>query len=180
MARLGIDTIGELAAMSAVEVSSVLGATIGPALHRLAQGVDDRQVAERASAKQISSETTLAQDIVDLPTLRRELLAGEAGDEAPAADFPARLEAAQHAHEVAPRRQPVRFAGEQAPAEHAIAAQQHARDVLVVFVDCFRIERTRRGRQCRGGAARQQAGGQAACCPRRGGVHVRRRLLAPL
>lgn len=75
LARLGIDTIGELAAMSSVEVSSVLGATLGPALHLLAQGVDDRPVAERASAKQISSETTLAQDIVDLPTLRREIAA---------------------------------------------------------------------------------------------------------
>ncbi|WP_419219397.1 DNA polymerase IV [Gordonia sp. CPCC 205333] len=73
LARLGIDTIGDLAAMSPVEVSSVLGATIGPALHRLAKGIDDRPVAERASAKQISSETTLAQDIIDLPTLRREI-----------------------------------------------------------------------------------------------------------
>ncbi|WP_211188778.1 DNA polymerase IV [Gordonia asplenii] len=73
LARLGIDTIGDFAAMSPVEVSSVLGATIGPALHALAQGVDDRPVAERASAKQISSETTLARDIVDLPSLRREV-----------------------------------------------------------------------------------------------------------
>ncbi|GAB19321.1 DNA polymerase IV [Gordonia effusa NBRC 100432] len=80
LARLGIDTIGDLAAMSPVEVSSVLGGTIGPALHRLAQGIDDRPVAERASAKQISSETTLAQDIIDLPTLRREItkIAGDA------------------------------------------------------------------------------------------------------
>lgn len=73
LARLGIDTIGDFAAMSPIEVSSVLGATLGPALHRLAQGIDDRPVAERASAKQISSETTLAQDIVDLPNLRKEI-----------------------------------------------------------------------------------------------------------
>jgi DNA polymerase-4 len=29
-------------------VASILGATIGPALHRLARGIDDRPVAERA------------------------------------------------------------------------------------------------------------------------------------
>lgn len=70
LARLGIDTIGDLAAMSDVEVSSVLGATLGPALHRLARGHDDRPVTERAAAKQISAESTFARDIVDLPGLR--------------------------------------------------------------------------------------------------------------
>ncbi|WP_281492315.1 DNA polymerase IV [Williamsia sp. 1138] len=68
--RLGIDTIGDLARMSPVEVSSVLGATVGPGLHLLAQGVDDRPVAERASAKQISAESTFAEDITDLVRLR--------------------------------------------------------------------------------------------------------------
>lgn len=70
LSRLGIDTIGDLAAMSTVEVSSVLGATVGPALHRLAQGIDDRPVAERASAKQISAESTFATDIVEIGELR--------------------------------------------------------------------------------------------------------------
>ncbi|WP_074852811.1 DNA polymerase IV [Gordonia westfalica] len=73
LARLGIDTIGDLAAMSPVEVASVLGATVGPALHRLAQGIDDRPVAERASAKQISAESTFAEDIVDLDELRKAI-----------------------------------------------------------------------------------------------------------
>jgi DNA polymerase IV len=68
--RLGVDTIGDLASMSPLEVSSVLGATVGPGLHLLAQGVDDRPVAERASAKQISAESTFAEDITDLVTLR--------------------------------------------------------------------------------------------------------------
>lgn len=70
LARLGIATIGDFARMSPVEVSSVLGATIGPALHRLAQGIDDRPVTERASAKQISAESTFATDIVDIVHLR--------------------------------------------------------------------------------------------------------------
>ena len=64
--RLGIDTIGQLAALSEAEVASILGATIGPALHRLARGVDDRPVAERAEAKQISAESTFAVDLTSL------------------------------------------------------------------------------------------------------------------
>ncbi|GAA1482917.1 DNA polymerase IV [Gordonia sinesedis] len=70
LARLGIDTIGELAALSEMEVASVLGSTVGEALHRLAQGFDDRPVTERAAAKQISAESTFERDIVDLAGLR--------------------------------------------------------------------------------------------------------------
>ena len=70
LARLGIDTIGDLAAMSEVEVASVLGSSVGPALHMLARGHDDRPVTERAAAKQISAESTFARDIVDLAGLR--------------------------------------------------------------------------------------------------------------
>jgi DNA polymerase IV len=68
--RLGIETIGELAALTEAEVASILGATIGPALHRLARGIDDRPVAERAEAKQISSESTFAADLTTLEELR--------------------------------------------------------------------------------------------------------------
>ena len=68
--RLGIDTIGQLAALSEAEAASVLGATIGPALHRVARGIDDRSVAERAVAKQISAESTFAVDLTTLDELR--------------------------------------------------------------------------------------------------------------
>lgn len=68
--RLGIETIEELAEMSEAEVASILGATIGPALHRLARGIDDRPVAERAEAKQISAESTFAADLTTLGELR--------------------------------------------------------------------------------------------------------------
>jgi DNA polymerase IV len=71
--RLGIDTIGQLAALSEAEVASILGATIGPALHRLARGVDDRPVAERAEAKQISAESTFAVDLTSLEQLREAI-----------------------------------------------------------------------------------------------------------
>jgi DNA polymerase-4 len=68
--RLGIDTIGQLAALSEAEVANILGATVGPALHRLARGIDDRPVAERAEAKQISAESTFAADLTTLEELR--------------------------------------------------------------------------------------------------------------
>ncbi|MFM1722295.1 DNA polymerase IV [Rhodococcus sp. PAM 2766] len=76
--RLGIDTIGALAALPDAEVVSVLGGTIGPGLHRLARGIDDRPVAERADAKQVSAETTFAEDIVTLAALRRAVDASAA------------------------------------------------------------------------------------------------------
>jgi DNA polymerase-4 len=71
--RLGIDTIGQLAALSDVEVANILGATVGPALHQLSRGIDDRPVAERAEAKQISSESTFAVDLTSLEQLREAI-----------------------------------------------------------------------------------------------------------
>jgi DNA polymerase-4 len=68
--RLGIDTVGALAALSNSEVASVLGGTIGPALHLLARGIDDRPVAERSESKQISAESTFAADLTTLDQLR--------------------------------------------------------------------------------------------------------------
>jgi DNA polymerase-4 len=68
--RLGIETIGDLAALTDAEVANILGATVGPALHRLARGIDDRPVAERAEAKQISAESTFAVDLTGLEQLR--------------------------------------------------------------------------------------------------------------
>ncbi|BDH58038.1 hypothetical protein MTP03_29770 [Tsukamurella sp. PLM1] len=73
LARLGIDTIGQFAAMSEVEVVSVLGATVGPALHRLARGEDDRPVALNGEAKSISAEHTLETDVTTMNALRREI-----------------------------------------------------------------------------------------------------------
>jgi DNA polymerase IV len=71
--RLGIETIGQLAALTDAEAASILGATIGPALHRLARGIDDRSVAERAEAKQISAESTFAVDLTSLEQLREAI-----------------------------------------------------------------------------------------------------------
>lgn len=73
LSRLGIDTIGQFAAMSEVEVVSVLGVTLGPALHRLARGEDDRPVAVNGEAKSISAEHTLETDVTTMTALRREI-----------------------------------------------------------------------------------------------------------
>ena len=68
--RLGIETIGQLAALSDAEVANILGAGVGPALHRLARGIDDRPVVERAEAKQISAESTFGADLTTIEQLR--------------------------------------------------------------------------------------------------------------
>lgn len=68
--RLGIDTVGALAALSGSEVADVLGGTVGPALHLLAKGIDDRPVAERSGSKQISAESTFGVDLVTIEQLR--------------------------------------------------------------------------------------------------------------
>ncbi|GAA2348047.1 DNA polymerase IV [Saccharopolyspora halophila] len=72
--RIGIYTIGELAAMHSQDVTSLLGQAIGGELHRLAHGIDDHPVAERAEAKQVSAETTFDTDIADHETLLNQVL----------------------------------------------------------------------------------------------------------
>ncbi len=67
---LGIETVGAFAALPESEAVSILGGSIGAALHRLACGIDDRPVAERAEAKQISAENTYETDIVTMAQLR--------------------------------------------------------------------------------------------------------------
>lgn len=63
--QLGIETIADFADMSAKEVEITLGSTVGIALWELANGIDDRPVAPRAIAKQISSEHTFRTDLTD-------------------------------------------------------------------------------------------------------------------
>jgi DNA polymerase IV len=61
--KLGVHTIGELAAMDLRELTALLGVAIGTELHRLARGVDERPVAPRGAAKQVSAETTFDSDL---------------------------------------------------------------------------------------------------------------------
>src|SRR6185312_554564 len=78
--RLGIQTVGQFAELTDAEVADILGATVGPALHRLARGLDDRPVAERAEAKQISAESTFAEDLTTMEQLQQA--AGPIGEHA--------------------------------------------------------------------------------------------------
>lgn len=68
--RLGIETVGQFAALTEAEAADVLGTALGPALHKLARGIDDRPVSERAEAKQISAESTFETDLMTLEQLR--------------------------------------------------------------------------------------------------------------
>jgi DNA polymerase-4 len=61
--RLGVKTIGALAALDLREVTAVFGSAVGTEMHRLARGIDDRPVAPRGAAKQVSAETTFDADL---------------------------------------------------------------------------------------------------------------------
>lgn len=54
--KIGIETVGAFAAMDPREVTGVLGTAVGTELHKLARGIDERPVAPRGAAKQISAE----------------------------------------------------------------------------------------------------------------------------
>jgi DNA polymerase IV len=68
--RAGVRTVGELAALDAREAGRLLGGVVGIELHRLAQGVDERPVAPRAAAKQVSAETTFDVDLTAMSAVR--------------------------------------------------------------------------------------------------------------
>ncbi|WP_033293654.1 DNA polymerase IV [Amycolatopsis jejuensis] len=70
---IGVQTLGELAALPEPDAVSTLGGVVGRELRRLASGIDDRPVAERGEAKQVSAETTFDTDVVDLVRLRGEV-----------------------------------------------------------------------------------------------------------
>ncbi|KDN24101.1 DNA polymerase IV [Amycolatopsis rifamycinica] len=70
---IGVQTLGQLAALSEADAVATLGGVVGRDLRRLATGADDRPVAGRAETKQVSAETTFDTDIKDLPTLRAEV-----------------------------------------------------------------------------------------------------------
>lgn len=63
LAAIGVETIGQLAVMSRKEVEISLGGVVGVQLWELAQGIDERPVAPRAIAKQISTEFTYPTDL---------------------------------------------------------------------------------------------------------------------
>lgn len=63
--RIGVRTLGEFAALDLGDVTGLLGQAVGTELHALAQGRDDRPVAERSESKQVSAETTFEENLTD-------------------------------------------------------------------------------------------------------------------
>ena len=70
--QLGIDTIGKIALTPLSLLKGRFG-VYGELLHRLASGIDDRQVEPPAEAKSISRETTFARDIRKPATIEATL-----------------------------------------------------------------------------------------------------------
>jgi DNA polymerase-4 len=79
LAKLGVRIVGELAAMDARELNGLLGTAIGTELHRLAHGIDDRPVAPRGAAKQVSAETTFETDLTAMSAVHEAIAKITAG-----------------------------------------------------------------------------------------------------
>jgi len=76
--QMGIRTIGDLARRDVQDLIARFGRW-GVLLHRLARGIDDREVQDREECKSISRETTFDQDSAD-PSLLSGTVAGLADD----------------------------------------------------------------------------------------------------
>ncbi len=74
LARLGVQTIGDLAALPVESLRARFGPGHGEALWRAAHGLDDSPVTPEHEARSLSREETFARDIADATVLHRELL----------------------------------------------------------------------------------------------------------
>jgi len=73
LAELGIQTIGDLAGIPEETVVRKLGKH-GAHLHRLAHGIDDREVEPEREIQSMGRENTFDEDLVEILELRKELL----------------------------------------------------------------------------------------------------------
>jgi DNA polymerase IV len=69
LGKLGIKTIGELAATPIDRLRSVFGPSFSTYLYQAARGIDDRPVVTSREPKTMSRERTFAHDIGDWPTI---------------------------------------------------------------------------------------------------------------
>ncbi len=74
LSGMGVETVGDLAALPVSTLTANLGASIGAHLHALANAVDDRPVEAGREAKSISHEETFAHDLSDPNTIDVELV----------------------------------------------------------------------------------------------------------
>jgi DNA polymerase-4 len=74
LARLGLRTIGDIAAVPPATLRRELGAAAGSHLHELAWGRDPRPVTPAREDKSAGAERTFETDVADPEVIRRELL----------------------------------------------------------------------------------------------------------
>ncbi|MGH2820225.1 MAG: DNA polymerase IV [Actinomycetota bacterium] len=72
--RLGLRTVGDLAALSRRTLERAVGDALGAQLHELSRGLDERPVTPYESAKSVGSEETFAYDLDDLDRILQEVL----------------------------------------------------------------------------------------------------------
>jgi DNA polymerase-4 len=72
LAKAGLRTIADLQRAEETELMRKFGAE-GQRLHRLARGIDSREVSADREAKSVSAETTFDTDIADFRSLERDL-----------------------------------------------------------------------------------------------------------
>lgn len=72
--RMGVNTIGELAALPLDALVGSLGRSHGQHLHQLANGIDEREIEPGREAKSIGHEQTFPTDLHTVEELDRELL----------------------------------------------------------------------------------------------------------
>ncbi len=74
LARFGVATVGDLAALPLDTLTASLGHSLGHHLHQLAWARDDRRVEPERAAKSVGHEETYPRDLVEAAELRREVV----------------------------------------------------------------------------------------------------------
>jgi DNA polymerase-4 len=74
LSRLGLRTVGDLAATPVRALERDLGKAVAAHLHALASGRDDRTVESSVKEKSVGAEETFEVDVTDPEVIRRELL----------------------------------------------------------------------------------------------------------
>jgi len=72
--RLGVTTVGDLAALTPRVLERELGAALGAHLSRMARGIDPRPVVAESEVKSVSVERTYPADLTDRAHIEAELL----------------------------------------------------------------------------------------------------------
>ncbi|HVE45587.1 MAG TPA: DNA polymerase IV [Acidimicrobiales bacterium] len=70
--RLGVATVGDLAAVPRSTLVAALGASLGSHLHELSWGRDDQEVVPHREPKSVGHEQTYPRDLVEVAELRSE------------------------------------------------------------------------------------------------------------